>query len=105
MILKCEVCGKLANHVFASCLGPISHAYCVECIQAGREVWTTLVGGLFSLTRETVGEWIKPIIKATCEFYGKTEDDLWRDIEDYNKSFDEYMKQKEKKEWDGNESN
>jgi hypothetical protein len=91
-MLKCEICGNEATGVFSSCMGPISHAYCVECGKAGREVWTTLVGGLFGVTKETVAEWTQPVIDATCEFYGKTEDQLWEEVKKLEESYEEYMR-------------
>jgi hypothetical protein len=33
------------------------------------------------LERGHVADWFKPIIRATLEFYGKTEDELWEEAE------------------------
>lgn len=79
--LKCEICKRSAVGVASSPMGAISHAYCSECIQLNREVWSTLVGGLFGVhNKEGCAEWVYPIIKATCKFYNKTEDDLWAEV-------------------------
>lgn len=91
---KCEICNKNdAAGVASSKLCPISHAYCGECISANREVWTTLVGGLFGCNKDFVSEWIRPIIKATCEFYGKTENELWAEVDRLEKDYEEYIKE------------
>lgn len=98
---KCEICNKNdAAGIASSKLCPISHAYCSECISANREVWTTLVGGLsligglFGCNKDFVSEWIRPIIKATCEFYGKTEGELWAEVDRLEKDYESMLKSK-----------
>lgn len=78
--LTCEICHKPAIGVASSSLGPISHAYCRECVNAGREVWTTLIGGLMTLDPVRVAERMRPIIEATCKFYNRTEEQLWDEV-------------------------
>jgi hypothetical protein len=41
--LKCEVCGGEAVGVASSSCGPISHAYCKECLSLGCEPVRTLI--------------------------------------------------------------
>jgi hypothetical protein len=92
----CEICGKEeAIGVCSSCMGPISHAYGRECLEAGREVWSTLVAGLFGLSKDHVADWVRPIIEATCAFYGKTEDELWAEIKTLEEEYDAYCRQSE----------
>ena len=80
--LTCEVCQKNpAKGVAASTFGPISHAYCQECLEANREVYGTLVAGVLGVERGEVAEWAKPFITATCAFHGKTEDAFWAEVE------------------------
>lgn len=83
----CEVCNKPGIGVCSSTLGPISHSFCRECLNAGRQPWNTLVGGLFGLTKDTVADWIYPIIEETCKFYNKTEDELWREVDNLEEQF------------------
>lgn len=89
---NCEVCGLDTTHVCASSLGAISHALCDECLSLGRQPWTTLIGGLYGVRKDTCADWVKPIIKATCDFYGKTEDDLWAEVEKLEKDYEEYCR-------------
>lgn len=92
--LKCDICGSSENvDVRSSGVGPISLAYCYECAMAGREQWAVLVGSFYGLTRENAHEAAHEIIKATCEFYGKTADDFWREIDELDRQMEEYEKQ------------
>ena len=90
--LKCEICKKPAVGVCSASIGAISHAYCQECIEAGREPWSTLVGASYGLTRESVAEWFIPTIEATCAFYKKTVDEFWAEVKKLEDEYDAYMK-------------
>ena len=95
----CEVCGEKAIGVASSALGPISHAYCEECVALGREPWDTLVGCLWGIgDPDAVAEWVRPFIDATCSFYGKTEEELWAEIEELDKDYFEYCERQQEKE-------
>jgi len=96
---KCEICGKESVGVCCSCMGAISHSYCEECLNEGREVWTTLIGGLYGLTKKTMHPDIQFVIDATCKFYNKTEDELWQEVEQLEKDYDDYMR----REWERNQ--
>lgn len=87
----CEVCHKPGDGVYSSALGPISHAYCRECLEAHREVYGTLMAGLYGVERENVSEGVQQIIKATLAFYNKTEDELWEHVEAFRKEYDAYV--------------
>lgn len=79
---KCDICGSTED-VIVCCAtaGAVSHAYCKVCMEANRECWGTLVGGLMGVAGpDDVSDSFKPIIKATCEFYGRTEDELWEAV-------------------------
>lgn len=89
-IPSCVICGNVSIVVCSSSVGAISHAYCQECLDLGREEWNTLIGGLFGLSRDNIAGWMKSIIEATCAFYGKTEDDLWNDIARIDAEYEEY---------------
>jgi hypothetical protein len=94
--LKCEVCGKPAVGVCSSIFGAISCAFCKECLQAGREPYGNLVGGLSGIeSYKGLADWAKDAIKPTLEFYGKTEEDLFVDIKKNDDDFEEYMRKQE----------
>lgn len=95
MVLLCEICGKSTVNVVSSRVGAISCAYCQECIEQGREPWDVLVGGLYGLTSDSVADGVRPTIEATCAFYGKTEAELWAAVQRLEKSYDEYMRERE----------
>lgn len=78
----CILCSKAAKGVTQSRMVPSeSFAFCDTCLGANRtELWTTLVAGLFGSRKEDVVPWVKDSIKAVCEFYNRTEDQLWKDV-------------------------
>lgn len=99
--LKCEVCQKPAIGVCSSVMGAITHGFCRECLTANRQPWTTLVGGLIGCARDHVADWTRPYIEATCEFYGKTEDELWEEVERVSKEYDEHMRREREQPCEG----
>lgn len=88
---KCEICHKEPAFVACSIFGAISHALCQECSVAGRKPWATLVGVLAVCDPSHVAEWVKPIIQTTCEFYKKSEDELWAEVEEFNRGYEKLM--------------
>lgn len=106
IVLKCEICGKEACGVASSSMGPISHAYCRECLQLGREVYGTMVGGLYGCLphdnptgaglKAAVHEGLHETIEATLTFYTKTWDDLAADIRSLEEDYDRYFKEQDK---------
>jgi len=62
-------------------------------LQAGREPYGNLVGGLSSMeSMEGVADWAKPYIQATLSYYNKTVEDLFKDIKKNDDDFVEYMR-------------
>jgi len=91
--LKCEVCGEPALGVCCSSLGAISCAFCEECLVLERQPYEVLLGGLSGLDGpEHVAEWVKSIIAATCEFYKKSENEMWDDVRQGDAEYEEYVK-------------
>jgi len=89
---NCDICEKPAFMVAASPMGPISLAYCEECLDAKRENWNVLVGGLIGYEKGTEADWVKPIIEATLKFYNKTEDELWAEVKTTTEEYYSTMK-------------
>jgi hypothetical protein len=79
-------------------MGAVSFAYCAECLKKHREPWGSLVGGLMGVGRGEEADWVKPIIQATLEFYGKSEDELWAEVEAADNEYWEAMKEPPKEE-------
>ena len=81
----CDVCNGGPCYVVASPLGPISIRICEECALKNRQPWYVLLGGLVGCQKRKVRPSIQSIIDATCEYYGRTENDLWNEMEDVMK--------------------
>jgi len=78
----CDVCGEReAVGVACSAMGAVSIAYCAECLRVGREPYALVIGGLMgSSSMEDVADWLRPIVEATLEAEGKTQEQLFADI-------------------------
>lgn len=93
---ECEVCGWLRPvFVCSSQLGPITHAYCRECIDSNREPLATLVGGLYGCLgpdgklHVDADIWI--VINSTLGFYKKSVEWLEAEIKKLEAEYDAYM--------------
>lgn len=90
---KCEVCGSDdVIGVASSSMGAISLSWCLDCAQSNREPWHVLVGGLVGLKKGEEHEGIRCVIEETCAFYGKTEDQLWEEVQKMDSALDAYMR-------------
>ena len=80
--LVCNVCHQNeAVGVFASNCGATSFAYCQECLDAGREPYGALVAHLVGVPdMDAVAEWARPMVRATLQAEGKTEEQFFQDI-------------------------
>lgn len=89
--LTCDVCGENeAVGVAASSCGPVSFAYCQECLSAGREPYGALVAYVCGAqSMDDLAEWIHPVVKATLSAEGKTEEEFFADCKE---AFDEYCR-------------
>jgi hypothetical protein len=78
---KCQVCDKNdAIGVACGACGPISIAYCRECLQIGAEPFDILAAylGCAGITSfDSVQDAYRPIIEATCKVAGKSLDEFW----------------------------
>lgn len=103
---NCDVCGKPAKGVCSSGAGPISYAYCEECLITGREPYGAWIGGLMGcpseglLKREDIRQDLLPSIDASLEFAGKTWDDLAADVDKAMKEYEEYCNANPMQPWD-----
>jgi hypothetical protein len=90
--LKCEVCGKPAVGV-CNALGPMSAAFCGECLTTNRVTYGNLVGYLYTVepkTLDDLAEWVHPTVKETLAFYGRTWEDFVKDCADAMRSYEAY---------------
>ena len=88
---KCDVCGKEAEiFVVCSSCGPISFAYCQECLNAGREPYDALVGmGLPSDCMSTT--YRQQILLPSLSFFGKTLAEFDEDAMKMDKEYYEWL--------------
>lgn len=79
-IRECQCCGKVAE-VFVCCsgLGPISLAYCADCISTGREPWHDIVSFADGLTYDMLSPAYKEIVDINLVLWNKTVEDFNRD--------------------------
>lgn len=88
----CDVCGKEAIGVCCASMGPISLAYCRECLDARREPYFVLVGGLSGCSSlADIREDIHECIKVSLAFAGKTEADLFAEIKQNDDEYYAHM--------------
>ena len=89
--LLCNVCGKNeAKGVACSVFGAISLAYCQECLDAERDNYDIMVGGLCGggiTCMDDIRSDLHPYVRATLEFAGKTEEDLFREISEFEEEY------------------
>jgi len=89
--LICDVCGKnVAKGVACSVFGPISLAYCQECLNAKRDDYGFMVAGLcgggITCMRDIRPD-LHPYVKATLEFAEKTEEDLFKELQEFEEEY------------------
>ena len=76
--LICDVCNENeALGVAASPLGPISHAYCAECLRQKVEPWPIVVATVWGCGGyDKLALWAREYIDNSIKFHGKTREDL-----------------------------
>jgi hypothetical protein len=90
---RCEVCTSVTNVAKTQEVERfIEVTRCVECAYADRLPWDVLVGLVLSLGL-SCSQRIAGTIHATCDFFGRTEKQLWDEVErtdlDYTHIFEE----------------
>ena len=92
LVKACDVCGKTAPvHVAASAYGPISLAYCDECMEKGLEPYHAVVlyiAGAGHFPDEINKEYVKDV-RRMLPLWGKTEEEFIQDVENSIKDMEE----------------
>lgn len=87
---KCAVCGNETKvAVCASSCGPISVAYCKDCLSRGLEPYDLLVTEYSFLLRKEAREFAERNEKIFKEFYKKTTKEFIDDCEEKQMQFEE----------------
>ena len=84
--LICDVCGKEAIGVAASVTGPVSYAYCKECLKEGRESYGSLVSMVSCCGNDlnSIGEPYRKLVIKNLEYYNKTIEEFNADVKKSN---------------------
>jgi hypothetical protein len=95
--LKCDVCKEPAIGVCSSGLGPVSFAYCAECLRERRQPWGALIGFGVSVGKVMVG-WAKEMIETNCRYYNKTVDEFWEEVEVAEREYERHCDERQQAE-------
>ena len=81
--LVCDVCGKPARIVAASAYGPISYAFCDECLKKGLEPYKGVVAYIACAGHfpDDINEEYRADVRRMLPLWGKTEEEFIKDVE------------------------
>lgn len=85
-LCRCDVCGKNVDEVHVACgpFGPVSLAYCNECLQSGKEPYSMMVayvasGGHFP---HDINETYQKEVRRQLQLHGVSEEQFIKDVDD-----------------------
>ena len=82
--MKCDVCGKEGEtFVAASAYGPISFAYCKECLASGREPYDAIVAYISCAGHfpDDINDAYRRDIRRQLELHGVSEEQFIKDVD------------------------
>lgn len=81
--LVCDVCGKPARIVAASAYGPISYAFCDDCLEKGLEPYKGVVAYIACAGHfpDDINEEYRADVRRMLPLWGKTEEEFIKDVE------------------------
>lgn len=91
---RCDVCGRQGDVAVAcSAYGPVSFAYCADCLKNGLEPYGAVVSYIACAGRfpEDVNEVYRQDVRRMLPLWGKTEKELIHDVDREIQSFEEAM--------------
>lgn len=98
---KCDVCHQVKEvHVRSSSCGPISFAYCIECLQKGLEPYWAVVAYLSSAVsqgsdlepdKDMIHPGYQRLIDDTLEVVGKTREEFYADVDKDIQKLNDYF--------------
>ena len=83
--MKCDVCGKEGEvFVASSVYGPISFAYCEECLISGREPYDTMVAYIACARHfpEDINVMYQEDVRKQLKLHGVSEEQFIKDVDD-----------------------
>ena len=83
--MRCDVCGKEDKiFVAASAYGPVSFAYCEECLQNGREPYGAIVSYIACAGHfpDDINEEYQEDVRRQLVLHGISEEQFIQDVED-----------------------
>jgi hypothetical protein len=88
--LKCDVCGEPAVGSACSSTGPVSFAYCAECLRTNREPYSALIASMMGMkSLDQIAEWYRPIVLSNLKAEGKTLDEFFADTKKAREDWEE----------------
>jgi hypothetical protein len=82
--MKCDVCGKeRETFVAASVYGPISFAYCEECLKNGKEPYDAIVAYISCAGHfpDDINETYQKDVRRQLKLHGISEEQFIKDVE------------------------
>jgi len=82
--MKCDVCGKEGEtFVAASAYGPISFAYCKECLASGREPYDAIVAYISCAGHfpDDINDAYRRDVRKQLELHGVSEGQFIKDVD------------------------
>ena len=82
--MKCDVCGRDANcTVAASAFGPISFAYCDDCLRQGKEPYGAVVDYIACAGHfpDDINEIYQEEVRRQLKLHNVSEKDFIRDVD------------------------
>ena len=81
--IACDVCGNPARTVAASAYGPISYAFCDDCLGKGLEPYKGVVAYIACAGHfpDDINEEYRADIRRMLPLWGKTEEEFIKDVE------------------------
>lgn len=83
---RCDVCGKKTDvAVLATQFGPMSFAYCRDCIAAGAEPYAALVSYIACAGPwpDAINQKYQEIVREQLKFHNVTEERFAQDVQSY----------------------
>lgn len=92
---RCDVCGKSGKiYVAASTMGPVSFAYCEQCLANGAEPYQAMVSYVACAGHfpNDINKQYQDVVRSILRYLGKTESEFISDVDRCIKSMDSISK-------------
>lgn len=97
--MKCDACGKeRETFVAASAYGPISFAYCAECLASGREPYGAIVAYISCAGHfpNDINAFYQEDVRRQLKLHGVSEEQFIKDVDESIEEEEKYWRELEK---------